>query len=318
MAKKYVFVNNLEEKTPIYEMSEEELQRIQEANEKVYEIYRVEELFSMLIDNFYAFNNVIITYADRARLQSVLSEDYFQKRIAVNRAALNFFATLSIYLDYVYERIDGKETDADFSQNRNIQRCMVMRNYIQHVESFPVISNTSYAKCDVDVTLSSVRFLVDSKSLKTDKLHKGTQERFLNSFDAGEQIDLYEIINCGMAEVITKQKQIRKLPLYEEYIKCKMFLLDMEEKISTGGISVYHPSFYFESGDWQHFKTCFLAMDTIKFIDKNISNYGCTSSFADNFITTAPPDFVKKCTDEIFVPAIMQEKFRQKGEIRKG
>ena len=35
MAEKYIFVDSIQEQTPIYEMSEEEFKRIQEANEKV-------------------------------------------------------------------------------------------------------------------------------------------------------------------------------------------------------------------------------------------------------------------------------------------
>ena len=95
MAEKYIFVDSVQEQTPIYEMSEEEFKRIQEANKIVFDVYRVEELFVMLIENFHAFNNVILTIADRARLQLMSSDNYFQKNIAVNRAALNFFARFS-------------------------------------------------------------------------------------------------------------------------------------------------------------------------------------------------------------------------------
>ena len=290
-------------------MSEEEFLRISEANKKVFEVYRFEEMFAMLVDNFYAFNNVIITYADRARLQS--SGNYFQKRIDVNRAALNFFATLSMYQDFVCEHINTKEMAAAFSQCRDIQRCMVMRNYIQHVESFPIIANTSRSKGDLDVTLASVRFRVDAINLKIDLLHKGTRKEFTNHFDPSEQIDLYEIINRGMGEIQIIQRKIRKLPLYNEYASSKMFLLDIEKKVAPDGSCANPPYYYFESEAGQNPRPCFLAINTINFIDGNISNYGCNSSCADKFITTAPPDFVDKCRDKIFSPAIRQKTLEQ-------
>ena len=317
MAEKYIFVDSVQEQTPIYEMSEEEFKRIQEANKIVFDVYRVEELFVMLIENFHAFNNVILTIADRARLQLMSSDNYFQKNIAVNRAALNFFATLNMYQDYICERIDCKEIGKDFSKNPNIQKCMGMRNYIQHVESFPVISNTSYSQCDLDVMLSSVRFLVAAKKLKIDKLHKGTREAFSKLFDSEEKIDLYEIINCGIGEVLLTQKRIRELPLYKDYYLSRMFLLDMEKKISTSGISIYHPCYYFESGEEQNLKTLFVAIDTIKFIDKNVASYDYTFPIANNFITTAPPDFVKKCVKEILTPALRQKISEQNESAKK-
>jgi len=295
MADKYIFVNDPQEKTPIYEMSKEEFQKIEPANAKVFEVFHIEELFAMLVDNLYAFNNVIFTYADKARLKSVFSDNYFQKRLDVNRTALNFFAGLSLYQDFVRERIKAPEIADSLLQNREIQRCIAMRNYIQHVESFPVISCTSFSWCDLNVELSSVRFRVSTKDLKVDKLRKGTKKAFDKFFEEDEQIDLYEILNQGMGEVQLIQSQIRKLPLYEEYSQSKAFLLDIEKKITRRGISSISPCYYYESDDEQNWKTCFVAMDTIKFIDENISHYPCLSSSADKFITTAPTDFVDKC-----------------------
>ena len=304
MAKKIVFVNNIQEKTPVYEMSEKKFLRIPEANEKVFEIYRFEEMFAMLIDNFYAFNNVIFTYADKARLQLFSPGNYFRKSIDINRAALNFLATLNMYQDFICERIDKFKDN--FLQNREIQRCIVMRNYIQHVESFPIIANTSHSKGDLDVTLSSARFRVAANKLKIDRLHKRTRKDFTTFFDMNEQIDLYEIINRGMGEIQLIQKQIRELPLYEEYSQSKSFLLEIECKIAPNGISTGQPCFYFESDDEQNIKYCLIATSTVKFIDENITNYSCTSSCASQFITTAPPDFVKKCSEKIYTPALRQ------------
>lgn len=309
MADKYIFVNNPLEKTPIYEMSEEEFLRIEIANKKVSEIYRFEEMFAMLIDNFYAFNNVIFTYADRARLHSAFSGGYFHKRIDVNRAALNFFATLNMYQDFVCKHI--KVFKDNFLKNREIQRCLVMRNYIQHVESFPVIASTSRSNGDLDVTLASVHFQVAANKLKIDCLHKGTQKSFSAFFDMDEQIDLYEIINRGMAEIQIIQKKIRGLPLYDEYSSSKIFLLDIEKKVAPNGLFTNPPYYCFESEAGQNPRPCVLAINTIKFIDENISIYDCTSSCANQFITTAPPDFVKKCREKIFSPAIRQKTLEQ-------
>ena len=305
MADKYTFVDDPLKKTPIYEMTEEEFFRIQEANEKVLEIYRFEEMFAMLIDNFYAFNNVIFTYADRARLQSVFSGSYFQKSIDINRAALNFFSTLNMYKDFVGKRIKGFKDN--FLKNREIQRCLVMRNYIQHVESFPIVANTSHSKGDLDVTLASVHFRVAAWKLKADRLQGKTQKNFSIFFDINEQIDLYEIINRGMAEIQIIQRKMRELPLYDEYASSKKFLLDIEKKITPNSSHRNLPYYCFESDAGKNPRPCFLAISTIKFIDENISMYGCTSSCANQFITTAPPDFVEKCREKIFSPAMRQK-----------
>ena len=75
MEKKYIFFEHFqneknETKTRnIYEMPEEEFAKIAPANKKVFEVYRFEELFAILIDNFLEFNKSVLAYADKARLQ---------------------------------------------------------------------------------------------------------------------------------------------------------------------------------------------------------------------------------------------------------
>lgn len=312
MDKKYIFVEHYldENKQPatrhIYEMSEKEFSKIALANETVFNIYRLEELLATLIDNFFEFNNVILAYAEKARIQSLFRGNYFQKRIDVNRTALNFFATLNMYQDFVKEHIEDADITNFFDTNKAFQRCLVMRNYIQHVDFFPIISNVSYTRCDINVMLASVRFQIKAIDLNICQLHKETRKKFHKYFTLEEKIDLYEIINQGMSEIQNIQSKIRKMPLYTvDYVESKAFLLEIEKKISRKDSSVIGPPHYYEScGDKNDLKTCFVATDTIKFIDENIKCYPCDYSNSNQFVTTAPQEFVKKCSDKLFSPVV--------------
>ena len=304
MNKKYIFIehyqdeNNRQATRYIYEMPEEEFANIAPANDKVFEIYRLEELFAILADNLFSFNNVITSYSDKARVQSMFWGNYFQQRIDVNRAALNFFATLNLYQDFLENNM-GDVFGKDFWENNvEFQRCIVMRNYIQHIEFFPIISKVSYTRCDLNVSLASVRFQMDAHKLKVDRLCKGTRKKFHTFFSPDEKIDLYEIINRGMGKIQLIQKQIREMPLYTiEYKTSKDFLLEIEKKIKRKKTCLMNSHIYIEAdGDSRNLQCCTIATDTIQFIDNNIERYSCQYSSANHFITTAPQEFVKKCS----------------------
>ena len=301
-------------------MPEEEFAKIAPANKKVFEVYRFEELFAILIDNFLEFNKSVLAYADKARLQMFYFGDYFQKRIDINRAALNFFSTLFMYRDFIKERIKEKIILDFFKDNREFVRCLVMRNYIQHVESFPIISNVNYARCDINVELASVRFQIEASKLKKSLMNDDTRNKFHVFFDMDEKIDLYEIINQGMGQIQLIQKQIREMPLYSvEYKECKDFLLEIENKIARTNPCLMNSHLYIESdGDSRDWKPCVITTDAIKFIDKNIECYPCNYSSSNRFITTAPQEFVKKCSDKIFSPAVNQKLREEAREQLKG
>lgn len=326
MEKKYIFFEyfqnekNEMETHPIYEMSEEEFIKIAPANAKVFEVYRFEELFAMLADNFFAFNNVVTSYADKARLQSMIGSNYFQKRMDVNRAALNFFSTLFMYRDFVKERIKEKNILDFFQNNRKFVRCLVMRNYIQHVESFPINLSTSSNMCDIKLISTSVYFQVMASDLKEEHMNSDTRNKFHDFFAMDEKIDLYEIINQGMGEIQLIHKKIREMPLYSvEYKEYRDFILDVTKNIAKTNPNSTAPHFYFESDDnSQTWKSIFIATDTIRFIDDNIKCYPCQHSNANNFITTAPQEFLKKCSDKIFSPAINEKLKKEAKEKSEG
>jgi len=306
MGKKYFFLNPVNPCENIYEMSEEEFSRITIANKKIFEVYRFEELFAIIIKNFLDFNKVILFYADKARLQMFYTQDYFQKRIDVNRAALNFLSTLNMYHDFIKNYIKNPEINDLFNNDASIQRCLVMRHYIQHVESFPIDTTLSYVNGDIDVMLTSIRFNITPSNLKIEQWERSTQNKYHKFFSANENIDLYDIINQGMDAIQNLQCEVRKTILYtEEYRQQKKFLLEVESKLTPSDISSTSQYRYYEN-DKEGVKSCFLATNTIEFIDKNTSRYACEHSFANQFITTAPEEFVRKCSNKIFVPEMNQ------------
>lgn len=303
MDKKYFFLNPTDPSENIYEMSDDEFSKIAIANEKIFEVYRFEELFTIIINNFFEFNKVILFYADKARLQMCYTKDYFQKRIDINRAALNFLSTLSMYHDFIKNYIKISEINDLFNNDVDIQRCLVMRHYIQHVESFPINTMQSYINGDINVMLSSVRFSITPSNLKIEQWEKSTRNKYYKFFTPDENIDLYDIINQGMVAIYNLQSEVRKAILYtEEYNKQKKFLLAVERKLTPSDLLSTNLHLYHKN-DGDDVKECFLATSAIDFIDENVLRYACDHSFANQFITTAPNEFIKKCFFSIYAPA---------------
>ena len=314
MGKKYCFLNPVNPCEKIYEMPEDEFLKIAIANKKIFEVYRFEELFAILIDNFFEFNRTVLTYADKARVQMFYTQDYFQKRIDINRAALNFLSTLNIYHDFIKNYTKNSGINDLFNNDVSIQRCLVMRHYIQHVESFPINTTLSYVNGDTDVMLTSIRFNISPSNLKVEQWEKSTQNKYHKFFSTDENIDLYDIINQGMVAIQNLQCKVRETLLYtEEYQQQKNFLLAVERKLTPPDLSYTNNHRYYEN-DIGEVENCFLATSTIAFIDKNTSRYTCEHSFANQFITTAPDEFVKKCSNKIFVPEMNQRYQKQAQE----
>ena len=320
MEKKYIFVEHYQTNVnepfehTIYEMSAEEFEKLVLANAQVAKIYRFEELFLMLINNLFDFNKIVLFYADKMRLQSLDYVDSLQIRVDVNRVVLNFFATLTTYFDFIKQNFNNPLNCKSYDSNKKLQRCLAMRNYIQHIESFPVKYNICISQGDLNVKLSTINFQVNIADLKIDQLKKCTQKKFNSFFEANEDVDLYETINQGFGEIQALQKEIRKNSAYsEEYLQSKKFFLKIEEKIArtTPGRHVFFESDKTEK-DLQH---CNIATDMIKFIDENVKTYSCYGSIAEYYITTAPKNFAMKCAQQIFVPE-MQKKLKKQNNIQ--
>ena len=110
------------------------------------------------------------------------------------------------------------------------------------------------------------------------------------------------------------------MPLYTaEYKESRDFLLEIEKKIARTNPCLMNSHLYVESdGDSRDWKSCVIATDTIRFIDNNIERYYCQHSSSTHFITTAPQEFVKKCSDKIFSPAVNQKLREEAREQLKG
>lgn len=131
----YVFYKEHDGKVIATEtVSEEDFNRVDEAAQYVMRIYRVEEIFHMIMSALLDFNRLIFQRADQGRIaeDDVLDNELF--RIRINQCAATFLTSLDMYQEYLHS--NGGQSpfsiSADKFRDDRFGVCKAVRNYIQH------------------------------------------------------------------------------------------------------------------------------------------------------------------------------------------
>lgn len=298
---RYIFENNSSGHAA-YEMSEEEFNEIQTCNKVIFHIYRFEEIFCMLMDSVFTFNNVFFRYADRARFMNIIEENNFQKVVDVNQTAVSFFSTLQMFCDYVNgdKILKNNSSIIKMFEANELKRCRALRNYIQHVENLYIIPTTQKTRCN-EILLISIRFLVPKTEIQLDKLHGNTRNMFEEAFREYDSIDLYQVISEGFDQIQKIQDAIRKASeLDEKYKKAKESLLQVAKRLIN-----YSDMYNKMIGDeWILRDGLFIAEKTIQQIETIRKLYPCRPYSSGQYITNAPKEFVDKCR-KLLEPAML-------------
>lgn len=299
----YVFYKEHDGKVVATEtVPEDDIKRVANAVMDVIRVYRVEEVFHMIMSALLEFNNLIFQRADQGRIANddILDTELF--RIRINQCAATFLTSLKMYHEYLRPEKTSHPFSivADKFSDSRIEVCEAVRNYIQHISTIGINISWGGSACACGERLCSFSVSADTVEMKRhiDKLH-ARSSAILNKFISGEEeFNVYEIFNGVVDVLFDIHNEVRASKEYAvEYKNSAQFLSEMQSKLLERGFWLYR----FECDDEFECRgqVPYFYDRQRKAIDYLQRRYRCNdkSSKGSFYATTAPQNMVNRMAE---------------------
>ena len=307
----YVFVYDTSNPADEVPIGKEEFDRIKPSAEHVLAVQEIEDLYDMLVNAVWKFDQVFFRYADLARFVSGLYELFYQKRQEISSASIEVFSILQMFLDYQKDNPHVKhEPLPQLKTESAIRKCKALRNYLQHVGTFPMTITDRSMMCAQKVDFSSIRFTMFRREFDLQRLNPNTRKDFESQFPEDAEIDLYEVVSHGVDVISRFVVDVRALPFFnDEYAQCKEFL----EKISSRTFEVGKICLRYADGIERKGRDAiipYLANENIKRIEALRKRHLCRP-VSKIYVTNAPNEFLDSCNRVFMTAEVRRQRFME-------
>lgn len=233
---------------------EDDIKRVAVAARDVKRVYRVEQIFHMIMSALMEFNTQVFQQTDLQRFAVDSELEYELLTIRINQCAASFLTSLDMYHEYLQPEKDRPPFSIapDKFDDERFAVCKALRNYIQHVSTIDLSTTESANACACDEGLCSfsASASVSAISQNIEKLRPGTQAVLKKYLDGKTDLNLFEMFN-GVTDVLFAiQKEVRQSTEYaDDFEKSSKFLAEMHSKLIERGFWRYqsvgaggHPS----------------------------------------------------------------------------
>lgn len=181
----------------------------------VCEVSRCEELYHMLITALLEFNALPLKESEYCRYanREELHTSFY--RIECNRRAANFLTVLKMYREFVCPTANDERSKYGVSkrlfEKKEFRFCDALRNYIQHIDCFPITltNNCCCLACDEKLRTSHVIIPIKELSRKFDRAKGGTKDDLLLLEKSLTEVDLTQAFQMVMDFVDEIQTSVR-------------------------------------------------------------------------------------------------------------
>lgn len=245
MAMNYVFYKERNGKVVATEIvPEEDIKRVAVASQSVMRVYRVEEIFHMVMSALLEFNSELFQRADIGRIAEDNVVENELLRIRINQCAATFLTALDMYHEYL------KPTKApppfsisvDKFEDRRFAICKAVRNYIQHISTVGINIKWGGSLCACGEKLCSFSVSADALEMGRNigKMREPSQKSLSMFIEGRTEINLYEIFNSVVDVLFDIQKAVRSSKEYAvEYKDSTMFLEKLHKRLRAKGLFWY-------------------------------------------------------------------------------
>ena len=241
----YVFYKECDGKVVATEIvSEEDIKRVEVAALDVMRVYRVEEIFHMIMSALLEFNNEVFKRADIGRIAGDNVVETEMLRIHINQCAATFLTALDMYHEYLQpdKGIPPFSISADRFKDGRFAVCKAVRNYIQHVSTVGINISWGWSYCACGEKLCSFSVSADASDMRRniDKLHDSSKKSLSEFIEGKTEINLYEIFNGVVDVLFDIQKDVRASREYaSEYENSALFLARLHDRLWPKGFFRY-------------------------------------------------------------------------------
>ena len=297
------------EETPIGKC---EYQRIKESTQHIYDVQEIEDLYEMLVKAVWKFDQIFFQHADLERFENGdFNESFYRRRQEINNVSVEVFSILQMFLDYQADNPHVKaEPLPKLADEPAIQKCKALRNYLQHVGTFPLVISTRNMICAQAVDFSSIRFTMTRDDFDLERLNPKTRQSFESAFPVGADIDLYEIVSRGFDAVSKFLTSVRCLVFFSnEYEECSVFLKAFAERTWNKGL-VFIRYADGRKVDGKDNLLPYLADANMQRIEILRKRYKCRP-ISQVYVTNAPDGFLTECNRQFFNDEARAKRFSQ-------
>ena len=297
---------NSDEEEPI---GKQEFEQIAPSVRHVLDVQELEDLYDMLVKAVWKFDQVFFQHADLARFENGSTEALHQKRQEINSASVEVFSILQMFLDYQKNNQHVKsDLVPKLKDDPAVKKCKALRNYLQHVGTFPLVVITQSMICAENVDFSSVRFTMKRDCFELKRMEARTIKLFESVFPAGTDIDLYEIVCRGFDAVSQFVVEVRTLLFFcNEYDECAKFLMELSARTWKKGLSFLRFADKKRRDGDDRFMP-YLAEKNIDRISDLRSRYRCRP-VSEIYVTNAPESLLKNCNRMFFTAEASKRRF---------
>lgn len=299
----YVFYKEHDGKVVATEtVPEEDIKRVANAALDVMRVYRVEEIFHMIMSALSEFNGLVFQQADQRRVSEddVLDNELF--RIRINQCAATFLTALDMYQGYLHpsNAVPPFSLPANIFSDDRFEVCKALRNYIQHVSTVGINIGWGGSLCACKEKLCYFSVSADAKEIRKnkDKLHKSSWESLNKFIDGKMEMNLFEMFNSVVDVLFAIHKEVRVSIEYAvQYQDSAQFLSEMHDKLLGRGFIWYRLD-----GDDElecRGQVPYFYDRQLKAIDYLQRRYRCNgkSSKGSFYATTAPQNMVNRMAE---------------------
>lgn len=241
----YVFYKECDGKVVATEIvPEEDIKRVAVAVKDVVCVYRVEEIFHMVMSALQEFNAEVFRKADKERIAqaNVVENELF--RAHINQCAATFLTAIEMYQEYLCTESGNIPFSISFDRfsDDRFEVCKAIRNYIQHASTIAINISWGGSVFACGERLCSFSVSADTEDMKKnkDKMRKASWES-LNRFIEGKRdLNLYDVFNGVVDVLFDIQKDVRASREYAvDYENSAMFLAQLHERLNMQGFFWY-------------------------------------------------------------------------------
>lgn len=174
------------------------------------DVYRFEELFSIVVSSALEFEQVDAEIANRARHLITVAHASCLDDIQMNHKLFGFLTALGAYREAVHVRFgETCRFERNSREHGRLEQCRCIRNYMVHAAVLPLRASASFTLSPTNDVIVTARRSFKIDELRLEVLNSNTQKDFAEYFGMNEQVFVTELVSEGLCSAVALQARVR-------------------------------------------------------------------------------------------------------------
>lgn len=265
------------------------------------DVYRFEELFSIVVSSALEFEQTDAEIANRARHLITIAHASCLDDIQINHRLFGFLTALGAYREAVRLRFgEACRFELNSREHGRLEQCRCIRNYMVHAAVLPLRASAAFTLSPTDDVIVTAQRSFKIDELRLDSLNPNTQRDFVEYFGANEQVFVATLVSEGLCSAVALQARVRlQLEGNGAFDRAKENQLAYDKELKDKGLNMCFK--LTDDPSQKELVRCiglsipfpFTQAATLKAIDFLKNRYKYMSARQQVYVTDVPNDSVK-------------------------